>query len=291
LGWAGSLLTGTVLGIAWLWGSYDYFLRYGRDPDLAYAFEAAEVQEAVEINRFLGTGWQGVGASEPGGEPIPGRQVYLGPRMWEDRFSVNLLVGSPERISILGRDRPLDADQVLALAWPYGDMSDVRGVLPRPAQVEVWPGPWERGDLDAEPRLLYAAFRGTRLDATSPAVARFEGGIELLGWDAEPCLEGQTCLRLRWRAAGPLSVDYTVFVHLMGEDRVIAQDDGAPARGYFPTSWWAPGDEIIDERLIAAPYDPRQEQIVVGWYELGSMQHLRVLREEGQLGEDRFELQ
>ena len=291
LGWAGNLLTGIVLGSAAVWGGYDYFFRHGGDPALVYAFEADQVQEAVEINRFLGTGWQGEGPSEPKGDPIPGRHVYLGPRMWEDRFSVNFLVGSPERVSILGRDPSFEADAVLALAWPHSDMRYVREVFPHPAQIEVWRGPLERGDLDAEPRLLYVAFRATRLSRALALLARFEEGIELLDWKVDLEDDDQTRLRLVWRTTRPLSTDYTVFVHLVRDGRVIAQTDGTPARGFFPTGWWEPGDEIVDEHILGASYSADRDRITIGWYELGSMRHLRVLGEKGQLGQDRLALQ
>jgi 4-amino-4-deoxy-L-arabinose transferase-like glycosyltransferase len=145
--WASRVGVALVLGVSAAWGLYDYFWRHARDPGLRYAFEADQVQEAVEINRFLGTGWQGEGIAEPAGATIPGRRVHLHPRMWEDRFSVNLLVGSPEGLSILGRpapDRP-PADEVLVLAWPFDDLRQVQQALPHPAEVTVWPGPMERG--------------------------------------------------------------------------------------------------------------------------------------------------
>jgi hypothetical protein len=261
---------------------------------VAYAFEADQVQEAVEINRFLGTGWQGSGMREPSRSPTPGRHVYLGPRLWEDRFAVNLLVGSPERTSILGREAPplaAQADQVLVLAWPFEEYRGVGQVLPAPAEVQVWPGPLERGDLDAEARLLYVAIQGSRLERSMPPVARFEEGLELLDWELETKGEGQTLVRLRWRAAQLLSTDYTVFVHLVRGHDVVGQDDGAPGGGYYPTSWWRPGDEIVDEHLVLGSYDPGQDRIFVGWYEWSSMRHLRIVwKEQGELGQERLML-
>jgi hypothetical protein len=300
LGRMGNGLVGIVLVASAVWGGYDYFIRHGRDPELAYAFEADQVQEAVEINRFLGTGWQGQGIAEPQGAAYPDRHVYLAPRMWEDRLSVNFLVRSPERVSILGRDAPVEADQVLVLAWPYGEMSGVRDVFPSPARIEVWPGPMERGDLDLEARLLYVAFGTTRLDDRSPAIARFEQGIELVGWEIEarepearepePGAPGETLLRLRWRATQVLETDYTVFVHMARDGSVFAQDDGMPAHGFYPTSWWRPGDELVDEHTIAARDDSQHVEIWIGLYEWASMRHLRVLGANGQPGEDRLAL-
>jgi len=291
--WLSRGLTAGVLLIAGGWGLLDYW-RHARSPEAAYAFEADQVREAVEINRFLGTGWQGTGIREPDPSPIPDRHVYLGPRLWEDRFAVNLLVGSPERTTILGRDAPSQAaaaDEVLVLAWPFEDNRAVGQVLPQPAEVRIWPGPLEKGDLDAEARLLYTAVYGSRLDHPSPAVARFQEGLELLDWELEPDGEGQTCVRLRWRATQPLSTDYTVFVHLLRKDEVVGQDDGAPGGGLYPTSWWRPGDEIVDEHTVMGSYDPRQDQIAVGWYEWSSMRHLRIVwREQGEPDLDRLTL-
>ena len=287
---AGSWLVAAVLGIGCVLGAYDYFVRYGGDPELAFWFEADQVQEAVEINRFLGSGWQGEGIAEPKGTLLPDRHVYLAPRMWEDRLTVNFLVASPEQVSILGRDPPVGTDQNLVLVWPHEEMRDSLSVLPHPARIEVWPGPLERGDLDLEARLLYVAFQATRLRAPSAAMARFEEGIELLGWEATAEPDGQTRISLRWRASGPLSRSYTAFTHLVRDGQIVAQEDGIPGYGYFPTAWWEQNDEIVDVRILNAPYDPTREQVVVGWYELDSMRHLRVLDEHSQAGADRLVL-
>jgi 4-amino-4-deoxy-L-arabinose transferase-like glycosyltransferase len=289
--WVSQATIGGVLAVSAAWGGYDYFVRHADNPDLAYWFEANQVQEAVEINRFLGSGWQGYGVREPPSVPIPGRQVYLAPRMWEDRLAVNFLVPSTERLSILGRDAGGQRDEVLILAWPYEDMGLVQQTLPHPARIEVWPGPLEQGDLDTEPRLLYVAFRAVHPGEPTEAIARFEGGIELVGWQVDPQDKDRTHLRLQWRTDRCLSTDYTVFVHLLREAQVVAQDDGAPGGGFYPTRWWVPGDEIVDVHILDAPYDPGREQLVIGWYEFGSMEHLRVIEENGQSGADRLALQ
>jgi hypothetical protein len=46
----------------------------------------------------------------------------------------------------------------------------------------------------------------------------------------------------------------------------------------------------VDVHLLDAPFEPGQEKMIVGWYELGSMRHLEVLSKEGQPGADRFVL-
>jgi 4-amino-4-deoxy-L-arabinose transferase-like glycosyltransferase len=289
----GAALVGTVLVVSAIWGGYDYFVRHAHstdDPGLAYAFEGAQLIEAIEINRFLGTGWQGTGVREPDPSPISGRHVYLAPRMWEDRHTVNLLIASPQRISILDRDPPVKADQVLALVWPYGDVNSVRQVLPTPATITVTRGPLERGDLDPEPRLLYVAFRADRQIDTHAVAAQFEQGIELLDWTVGSTPENGTRLDLHWRVKQPLSIDYTVFVHLERDGTIVAQQDGTPGRGYYPTSWWRPGDQIVDTHYLDTSWTDT-DRLWVGWYQLGSMQHLRVLDRNSQPGLDRLLLE
>ena len=201
--------------------------------------------------------------------------------MWEDRFSVNLLVGSPERAVDPGTSGA-GVRGTRCLSWPglLGICARSKGsCLTRP-KISIRPGPMERGDLDAEPRLLYVAYRARPIEAastvkTAPALARFEDGIELLGWEAEPAGEGQTRVRLRWRATEPLSTDYNVFVHMVSGasesgasesgasesgalegQRVVVQDDGMPGAGHYATSMWRPGDEIVDEHVVAALVRP-----------------------------------
>ena len=76
-----------------------------------------------------------------------------------------------------------------------------------------------------------------------------------------------------------MMTDYTVFVHVIRDGRTVAQDDGFPGNGYLPTTWWRPGDKILDMHFLSAPYNPEQDRLVVGWYEWRSMQHLQVLDE------------
>jgi hypothetical protein len=171
------------------------------------------------------------------------------------------------------------------------DLREAHQVLPTPAEVTVWPGPLERGDLDAEAALLYVAFRGDRLMRPSETRTRFEAGIELLDWHTEAVEQNNTRLQLRWRTTRPLTKDYTVFVHLERGGTIADQDDRTPGAGYYPTTWWQPGDEIVDTHVLRAQYDPTQDRIWVGWYEPSSMQHLRVLDENAQPGGNRHEIE
>ncbi|MCA9969591.1 MAG: hypothetical protein KC425_05210, partial [Anaerolineales bacterium] len=79
-------------------------------------------------------------------------------------------------------------------------------------------------------------------------------------------------LTLRWAAAEPLAQDYQVFVHLRAPEtgENVAQADGPPHGGWYPTSWWPVGEIVSDARAFPLPADlpPGEYQLVVGFYEL-----------------------
>jgi hypothetical protein len=76
-------------------------------------------------------------------------------------------------------------------------------------------------------------------------------------------------LQLWWQALAPVDTDYTVFVHLLDTSgSIVAQGDGVPVDGRYPTSAWEVGESIIDPHsLILPPNLPDGEyRLVVGLY-------------------------
>jgi hypothetical protein len=76
-------------------------------------------------------------------------------------------------------------------------------------------------------------------------------------------------LTLYWQATGPVSADYTAFVHVLdGAGAKIAQGDGPPLGGGYPSGAWEPGQIIADRRRIALPsgVDPASVRVAVGLY-------------------------
>jgi hypothetical protein len=94
------------------------------------------------------------------------------------------------------------------------------------------------------------------LDIT-PLDAQFGDAVSLEGytWQVDPeAVE----VSLRWSADALLQTDYTVFVHLVDPadgDRLIAQGDGPPLGGRWPTSLWWPGVVLDDLHTISLPAD------------------------------------
>ncbi len=114
-----------------------------------------------------------------------------------------------------------------------------------------------------------------------PLEANLGDAITLLGYDLSPVgslKPGQNAeLTLYWQGDKPLSEDYSVFVHLRDlAGRKVAQDDGFPSGGTWPTSAWEPGQPVADERSISIPADlaPGKYGLWVGMYRLSDQTRL-----------------
>ncbi len=83
---------------------------------------------------------------------------------------------------------------------------------------------------------------------------------------------------LYWRALQSPPADYQVFVHLLDSTgQLIAQHDGPPRLGLYPTSAWAAGENVVDAHPIRLPADYQGVvQPCVGLYALDSLERLPV---------------
>ena len=81
--------------------------------------------------------------------------------------------------------------------------------------------------------------------------------------------EATVAITWLWEATDAIPENYTVFVHLLGEDgRLLAQHDGVPVWGTRPTTTWEPGDRILDQyELVVPPLDASETAtLIVGLY-------------------------
>jgi hypothetical protein len=80
--------------------------------------------------------------------------------------------------------------------------------------------------------------------------ASFGGQLRLVGYTFDAT---RSTMRLAWQAAPRAWADYTVFVHLVDAagNRLAGSDAPPPV----PTSQWARGEVIIDERIVPIPDD------------------------------------
>ena len=86
-----------------------------------------------------------------------------------------------------------------------------------------------------------------------PRVADLGEELRLLGYDLDSQGEG-LAVTLHWTAQRPPTADYTTFVHLLNADgRLLAQADGQPQQGAYPTAVWGAGEVVLDPKLFALP--------------------------------------
>lgn len=99
----------------------------------------------------------------------------------------------------------------------------------------------------------------------------------LLGYDLEQeAIEpGETAaVTLHWEVLSETDVNYVLFAQLFGrQDTKIGQRDTYPGLGHYPTSFWQPGEVILDEIPIPVTSDavaPSRLRLDVGLYEHGA---------------------
>ena len=276
----------------------DYFGDHAASAYLRYNFETAALDLAVQANSFLGTGWDGTELRAREDALSPGRHLYITDRLWRDWASVRFLVPPSPNLTILGEGdklsetaagqsqgiAPTASGEVMLIVWPYEDYSQYLTLLPVGSTIAAQEGSLERGDLEKEARLLYVTFTAT--PATVPSAqpaARFEKGLSLVSHRLVAAPTHQLQLSLLWRAESDIETDYTVFVHLTQDSVIVAQDDAPPAGGYYPTSLWRVGDIVDDEHILTVPepYDPLKHQLIVGLYQLQTLDRLQILDEAG----------
>ncbi len=92
---------------------------------------------------------------------------------------------------------------------------------------------------------------------------------QLIGYDARTD-SNVLRLTLYWQSLAPMDRDYTLFVHLIGEDgKILAQADHQPQDGSYPTSIWDAGENVRDAFTLTFPRDatPGRYKIKIGWYD------------------------
>jgi len=110
--------------------------------------------------------------------------------------------------------------------------------------------------------------------------AAFGDALELLGYRLETPQSmpgGQVKLTLYWHARQRVSIDYTVFVHLLDEaGEMRSQRDSQPVGGAYPMTIWSPENVILDHYLVPLDGDAPsgRYRLAIGLYDLATMQRL-----------------
>lgn len=270
-----------VLALSLSLTTYDYFVQHARSENVYYQFEAGASELAADINQFL--------SANPNG------QVYIDGTLWDGWAAIPFLVGDSSHLKVLSDKSPAPsaaAPPLLMAVWPFKDLSRYRDLLPQASRISVREGAKERGDLEHEARLMYVLFHATPTGNTRPALALFSNGIGLKEASVKPLPDERLYVRLVWECQQSMPTDYAATVQLLGPDGLIAQNDGPPALGYYPISAWRPGDQVIDERILAlrVPFEPASQQLIVALYDPDTLERVPVTGSDGRSLGDHYAL-
>ncbi len=119
------------------------------------------------------------------------------------------------------------------------------------------------------------------------------GQLKLLGYDApvQAAYPGQTVpVTLYWEAVEPFMQDYSIFLHLVdGDDLIAAQRDALPGMGTLSTQWLKAGQRWAERRVLTLPetaFSPNQTVFEVGLYDFNTGERLAVVDSGGQIAGD-----
>ncbi len=108
--------------------------------------------------------------------------------------------------------------------------------------------------------------------------------IRLIGYNfpqTTAAAGGVLDLTLYWRADGPTLRPYTVFVQLLDSSQtIIAQQDGWPVGGRWPSTCWPAAETVSDPYAIELPAEtlPGTYKLVIGLYDAASGARLETMR-------------
>ncbi len=106
--------------------------------------------------------------------------------------------------------------------------------------------------------------------------------INLVGYTLQTSDHRQLKLTLFWQSRATAWVDYTIFVHLRHRDgTTVAQWDGLPLDGAYPTTRWQSGETIIDPISLPIPANlPTGDYTLwVGMYQLATLERLPIIND------------
>ena len=98
----------------------------------------------------------------------------------------------------------------------------------------------------------------------------FNSGAKLLGYSIAEHEAPEISFTLYWHAESTITNDLTVFVHMIDSSGdIVAQADGPPSHGYWPTSEWELGIVVSDHHNLDHDIDISRETytIVIGLYD------------------------
>jgi hypothetical protein len=106
------------------------------------------------------------------------------------------------------------------------------------------------------------------------------GRVRLAGYDLDCDRATHACdVTLHWQAQERMDTSYTVLAQLIGPaGNVRAQADVVPQQGGYPTTWWLPGEVVVDGVALDVPRTEKKVtyRLIVGLYDPVSGERLQV---------------
>lgn len=96
-----------------------------------------------------------------------------------------------------------------------------------------------------------------------------------------------------WDTQTRTTTNYTVFIHVIDSaGKLVAQFDGQPTDGVYPTSAWLPGDSILDHYHVKLPANlsPGSYRVEIGLYNLKTLRRLPITTKAGEKPTDQVSL-
>ena len=231
------------------------------------------------------------------GETVAARLRWRVDKPLEGNFEAALLlIGSDGQPHLLHQSMPL-REVLPPVGWLTGDLVTDNRQVTLPADLPLGPGKLELHVVGADGNLLALKDGGAKPLDLGPAQVRpaavadaaiktkvdavYGDKLDLVGYSlgAAEGKAGQPLpVSLYWRAKAALPEDYVVSLQLLGPNGVVAQQDGQPLAGAYPTSRWTTGDVVVDSRTLALPADlaAGDYQLLAVVYIYPSLERLRV---------------
>lgn len=280
-------------------------------PGLEIKYQLRRVNSLVEVlslavtgepdyphNLLLGEALELVGYDQEPHSPRPGEELrvtlYWRPRRaLEGVYSTYLHLVNKEGQAIAQSDHQPGGVYYPTSLWKEGEIIRDEHTLTIPSTTplgsyRLLAGVYESDSQEALGDLTIGMVGVKRTILTSPGAIEHPLGINLgdqvtlLGYDLER-REGEIILTFYWQARREMGEDYTVFVHLLEGEEIVAQADSQPQNGDYPTSIWDEGEVVIDEhRLATGELPPGEYDLGVGIYLLETMERLPVIDAQGE---------
>ena len=206
--------------------------------------------------------------------------------------------------------------------WGYGHCGAIRNawgkdvVFPDERVLEIYPGTppgsyqlevilvneedfTERRPTGGESVLLgpveigsQPGLRPESLDMDQSVDAMVGDRIRLLGFKSTGGTRAGQKLEFTafWQCLGPVDESYKVFLHLVDKQgRLLAQQDGEPVTGFYPTNHWKAGEIVRDQYSISFPDNQAASAagVRIGMYRPATGERLPVTLSSGKAPEDR----